>query len=60
MNGEAGMHYRDDKPMAATAIVVAVVLGIGGLVRIINSTYEPNIGHRPSTTSAPLWVMAGK
>jgi hypothetical protein len=54
------MHYRDDKPMAATAMVVAVVLGIGGLVRIINSTYEPNIGHRPPASSAPVWVMAGK
>jgi hypothetical protein len=54
------MHYRDDKPVAATAIVVAVVLGVGALVRVINSTYEPDIGNRDPAISAPLWVMAGK
>ena len=26
MNGEAGMHYRDDKPIAATAIFVRLFL----------------------------------
>jgi hypothetical protein len=54
------MHYRDEKPVAATAIVVAVLLSVGALVRVINSTYEPNVGHRHPATSAPLWVMAGK
>jgi hypothetical protein len=59
MNGEAGMHYRDDKPIAATAIFVRLFL-VSAVWSIIKSTYEPNIGHRPPATSAPLWVMAGK
>jgi len=54
------MHDRDEKPVAATAVVVAVVLGVAALVRLISSTYEPNIGHRHPATSAPLWEMAGK
>jgi hypothetical protein len=52
------MHYRDDKPVAATSVVMAVVLGIGALVRLVNSAYEPNNGH--PANPEPLWVMAGK
>jgi hypothetical protein len=54
------MHYRDDKPVAATAVVVAFVLGVAILVRVIGSTYEPNIEARYPGTSASSWVMAGK
>jgi hypothetical protein len=59
VKGVVEMRYGDEKPKAATAIVVAVILGVGALVRVIN-TYEPNIGHRHPATSPPLWVMAGK
>jgi len=61
VEGRAGeMHYPDEKPVAATAIVVAVVLGVGTLVRLISSTYEPNLDHRYQGTSATLLAMAGK
>jgi hypothetical protein len=58
--GGAKMHCRDDKPVAATAVVVAVVLGVGVLVRLIGGTYAPNTGHGHPATSAPLWVLAGE
>ena len=49
---------RDEKPLAATALVVAFVLGVSALVRVINGAYEPNpAGHHPGTGS-PLWVLA--
>jgi hypothetical protein len=54
------MHYPDEKPVAATAIVVAVVLGVGTLVRLISSTYEPNLDDRYQGTSATLLAMARK
>jgi hypothetical protein len=50
------MRHRDEKPIAATALVVAVVLGIGTLVRVIN-TYEAAIEDRHHR---PFWVVAGK
>jgi hypothetical protein len=51
---------RDEKPLAATALVVAFVLGVSALVRVIGGAYEPNpAGHHPGTGSQ-LWVMAGK
>jgi hypothetical protein len=53
----AEMHYRDEKPVAATAIVVVVVLGVSALVRLLNGSYEPTIGPRHPATS---FVMAGK
>lgn len=51
------MHYRDEKPVAATAIVVAVVLGVSALVRLVNGSAEPNV-RQP--TPAVFFVMAGK
>ena len=54
------MHHRDDRPLAATAIVTAVLFGVGALVQVINSANEPNIVAQRVATSTPLWVMAGK
>jgi hypothetical protein len=51
------MHYRDEKPVAATAIVVMVTLGVSALVRLINGSYEPSFDQRHRATS---FVMAGK
>jgi len=54
------MDRRDEKPLAATAIVVAFVLGVSVLVRVISGAYEANpSGHHPGTGS-PLWVLAGQ
>ena len=54
------MRDRDERPVAATAIVVAFVLGVATLTRLISTTYEPNIGHRYQGTSATLLAMVGK
>ena len=54
------MHYPDEKPVAAAAIVVAVVLGVGILARLISTTYEQKIDHRYQGTSATLLAMVGK
>jgi hypothetical protein len=54
------MRGRDEKPVAAAAVVVAVVLGVATVVRIISNTYAPNLGDRYPGTSTPLWVLAGK
>jgi hypothetical protein len=51
------MHYRDERPVAATAIVVAAVLGVSALVRLVNAGHEPSSAHQPPPT---LFVMAGK
>ena len=53
------MHGRDDKPIAATAIVVAVVLAVGALIRVVGR-YEPE--HRALTSSnfATIVAMTGK
>jgi len=53
------MDRRDEKPLAATAVVVAFVLGVSALVRAISGPRESNpAGNHPSTAT-PLWVLAG-
>jgi hypothetical protein len=51
------MHYRDERPVAATAIVVAVVLGLSALVRLVNAGHERNIVQQHPPT---LFVIAGE
>ncbi len=54
------MHGRDDKPIVATAIVVAVVFAIGALVRVVGITYKPE--HRAPAPSNfdTVVAMTGK
>jgi hypothetical protein len=54
------MHYPDEKPVAATAIVVGVVLGVGTLLRLISSTYEPNLSHQRPAAFETLLAMVRK
>jgi hypothetical protein len=54
------MQDQDEKPVTATAMVVAVVLGIAAVVRVVTSTHGPNLEDRYPGTSAPLWTLAGK
>jgi len=57
--GGRDMDRRDEKPLAATAVVVAFVLGVSALVRAISGPHESNpAGNHPSTAT-PLWVLAG-
>jgi hypothetical protein len=49
---------RDEKPLAATALVVAFVLGVSALVRVISGAYEPNPADHHLGTGSPLWVLA--
>jgi hypothetical protein len=51
------MHHGDEKPLAATAIVVAVVLGVSAFVRLVNGGPEPNARQPHPAVS---FVMAGK
>ena len=61
VEGRAGeMHYPDEKPVAATAIVVGVVLGVGTLLRLISSTYEPNLSHQRPAAFETLLAMVRK
>jgi hypothetical protein len=54
------MDRRDEKPLAATAIVVAFVLGVSALVRVMSGPHEANLsGYQPGNVT-PLWVLAGE
>jgi hypothetical protein len=54
------MDRRDEKPLAATAIVVTFVLGISALVRVISGAQEANVAGNQPGTATPLWVLAGE
>ena len=51
------MHYRDERPVAATAIVVVAALCVSALIRLVNGSLEPSIGRPHQATS---FVLAGK
>jgi hypothetical protein len=54
------MDRRDEKPLAATAIVVGFVLGVSVLVRVISGPHEANLASNHPGTASPLWVLAGE
>jgi len=49
------MQGRDEKPLAATAVVVGFVLTVALLLRLVGATY-----YRYRSGSALAWPMAGK
>ena len=54
------MQGRDEKPLAATAVVVGFVLTVALLLRLVGATDEPNTGDRYRGSSTLLWPIAGK
>jgi hypothetical protein len=54
------MDRRDEKPLAATAVVVAFVLGVSAVVRVISGAHEltPS-GDQPGKLT-PVLLLAGE
>ena len=51
------MQGRDEKPLAATAVVVGFVLTVALLLRLVGATYEPKTDDRYRSGSALAWPI---